>query len=142
MNMRQSELFFEEESCFESIVDFVKKNTDTISKQSMLPINETNRYPFGKLFIELRRIKGLISNRDIKVEIEFNPYRLQSKIFEGGRNTPVKFDQRFYVPIHNKFNILTFKVVRFSKEGILSANKRAEVIKTFSYGIPFLQVII
>lgn len=105
-----------------------------------MPVDETNRYPFGKLFLELKGIDGLCANRDIRVDIDFNPYQLKSKTFDGKRNTPVKFNQRFYIPIHNRFNILKIKVLRFTKEGILSANKKTSVVKEFEYGIPFLRV--
>ena len=103
-------------------------------------INASNRYPFGKLFLELKGIEGLFTQRDMQVEISFNPYTLKSKIFDCIRNTPVRFNQRFYIPIHNRFNILKINVIRFTKEGMFSANKRSAVVKSYEYAIPFLRV--
>ena len=133
-------LIFKEEEHFDSIVSFIADKSEELSKVTMATVNETNRYPFGKLFLELKGINGLYTNRDMRVDIEFNPYTLKSKTFDGKRNTTVKFNQRFYIPIHNRFNVLKIKLLRFTKEGILSTNKRSDVFKEFDYGLPFLQV--
>jgi len=138
-------MVIKEEDNFTNIVDFIKEeifqdSIEKVNKITMMEVNETNRYPFGKLFLEIRGIEDLYSNRDIRIDIDFNPYMLKSKVFDGKRYSTVRFDQRFYIPIHNRFNILVVKILRFSKEGILTANKRADVFKTFKFGIPFLRV--
>lgn len=135
-------MFFKEDENenFESIVEFLHVKADEISKVTMDPVNETNRYPFGKLFIELKGIDGLYTNRDLRVDFEINPYKLKSKIFDAKRNTHVKFNQKFYIPIHNRFNVMTIKISRFTKEGILSSTKRSDVFKFIHFALPFLNV--
>lgn len=133
-------LIFQEKTMFENIVGFLKEKSQEANKVSMMDINCTNRYPFGKLFLEIKGIEDLYPQRDLMIEVEFNPYLLKTKTFDSMRNTPAKFNQRFYLPIHNRFNILKIRVIRFSKEGIFSASKKTAVVKSYEYAIPFLRV--
>jgi len=135
-------IIFNEEESFDNITGFLKDKSQEVNKTSMMDINCSNRYPFGKLFLEIRDIEELYTQRDLQIDIEFSPYKLKSKIFECMRNTPVKFNQRFYIPIHNRFNILKVKVIRFTKEGIFSTNKKSAVVKSYEYAIYFLRVSI
>mmetsp|Transcript_30640 Transcript_30640/g.30136 ORF Transcript_30640/g.30136 Transcript_30640/m.30136 type:complete len:318 (+) Transcript_30640:895-1848(+) len=118
---------------------FLREKAQEVNRVTMMNINCTNRYPFGKLFIEVKGIEDLYTQRDLEVEIEFNPYILKTKTYDCLRNTPVKFNQKFYVPIHNRFNILKIKLIRLSKEGIFSANKKPAQVTSYEYAIPFLR---
>lgn len=133
-------VIFQEEQVFDNIVGFLKEKSEQVNKVSMMNINCTNRYPFGKLFLEVKGIDGLMAQRDMEIEFEFNPYLLKTKTFDCMRNTPVKFGQRFYLPIHNRFNILKVRVLRFSKEGIFSASKKTALVTSYEYATPFLRV--
>lgn len=106
-------IIFKEEDKFDSIVDFIDSKSQELSKISMSVVSESNRYSFGKMMIELRGIKGLVTQRDINVDVEFNPYKIKSKTIVGGKNTDVNFDQRIYIPIHNRFNLITVSGLKY-----------------------------
>ena len=137
-------IIIKEKDNFDSVVDYLACKTQEIGKTTMDPINQTNRNPFGKVLIKLRDIKKLVTQRDLVVDIQFQPYKIRSKtIIESksidDRQKTVNFDQSIYIPIHNRFNLIKIIIKRFSKEGLLLANKREAVVKTHIIPLPLIR---
>lgn len=73
-------VILEEDKYYERIIDYLDElGWKTVGK-SLAEVNESNRYCFGKVLIELRDIVDVVVAKKIGVWIQLDPFHLVSNI--------------------------------------------------------------
>ena len=74
------------------------------SKETMEPINETNRYSFGKIRIRIKSLDVCPNIGKLFVRIRLGPFFQETRRVKGPLKNKYKFNQDFFFPITNKFD--------------------------------------
>ena len=78
----------------------------------MEEVDMSNRYSFGKIFLRINGLEDYVNFGQVFIRIKLNPYILESrKIKYADIYKRYMIYQDFYIPIHNRYEILTIQIV-------------------------------
>ena len=119
----------------------LKKVVREIEKnQTRLPgkgeVNNSNKNVTGKLVLEIKKIPKFYFHGDVYIQITVAPYTLSSlRII---KSCHYEYNQLFFIPIHNKFEIIKIEIINVVSEGWFTDSKKRDVIASFEIPIPDL----
>ena len=76
--------------------------------ENMEKIDQTNRYPWGKIMVEINSLKNFPFYNNLFFRISSSPYILQTKKILDHQ---FDFQQKFIFPIHNSFQTLKIELI-------------------------------
>mmetsp|Transcript_18155 Transcript_18155/g.13202 ORF Transcript_18155/g.13202 Transcript_18155/m.13202 type:complete len:257 (+) Transcript_18155:42-812(+) len=101
----------------------------------MIPIDQSNRYPFGKLLVEVHCLKNFPFYSNLFVKLTCNPWVLGTRRIP---TTELDFNQRFFFPVHNHFATLKVELINSTYDGWFRDHKKETVITSFEIRLPDL----
>ncbi|CDW85589.1 UNKNOWN [Stylonychia lemnae] len=116
---------------FLPLLDVIEQNLNKNAANipdNMVPIDQTNKNPFGKIMMEIQSIKHFPYYHNIFVRVTCNPFVLHSrKILDN----QLEFQQRYYIPVHNHFNTLKIEIINILNDGWFREHVKEQVIATY-----------
>lgn len=109
------------------------------TKESMIEINETNRYAFGKVYVKIKQLVNMPNIGNLLIKVKVNPFQLVSRKVKIDQYRNYNFNQDFYIPIHNKFETITVKIFTVETDKWYKKTLKEQLIKKFKIPLPFLK---
>lgn len=100
------------------LLTIIEVNSNAVKSQSKLiaPIDETNAYIYGKLFLEIGQIIIPNFEGNIFANISLPPYNFKTKSLINSKTFSIR--QMFCIPIHNRFEIMKIEIFSKSHQGL------------------------
>jgi hypothetical protein len=99
----------------------------------MEKIDHTNRYPWGKIMVDIYSITNFPFYNNLFIRISCIPYILQTKKIIDNR---LDFNQRFFFPVHNHFNTLKIELINILNDGWFREHMKESVVASFEIRLP------
>lgn len=109
--------------------------------ENMMEFNETIRYPMGILYLHINKIIDFEVPDNTFVRIKLEPYKIETRHLNKSKFKE-DFHQRFYIPIHNHFNVLTLELMFIENEGWFREKHKDITISTISIPLPKLNSLL
>ena len=101
----------------------------------MNSVDQYNRNPIGKIFVEVRGIKHLPFYNNIFIRLTCDPYVVETaKILKPNLN----FDSKFYIPLHNYFSKLKIEIFNLHSDGWFTMHTKDQLIESYEIKIPYI----
>lgn len=101
--------------------------------KEIISIDQTNKNPSGKILVELESLKHFPYQHNLFIRLQCNPFVFISrKILDAN----LDFQQRFYIPVHNPFNMLKVELINMMNDGWFKDHVKENLIASFEIRLP------
>jgi hypothetical protein len=97
-------------------------------------INRTNLNILGSIYVELLTFYAPFLERSIKFKINLDPYKIYSKTITSTQKFSI--NQRFKIPLHNRFNILNISLFKVEEKSLYVKNEEKQKLSEYSITLP------
>jgi hypothetical protein len=99
----------------------------------MLPMDQTNRYSWGKVVVHISKITNFAFTNNIFIKISLGAWQVQSKRII---NDKLDWNQTFYIPTPSHFATLRVEVINLQSDGWFKEHFKENVIATYDIRLP------
>lgn len=105
----------------------------TMNPVEMLPMDQTNRYPWGKIMININKITNFPFQGTVFVRISLPPWQICTRRIMDNR---FDINQVFFIPVASNFFTLKFEIINLSSDGWLREHFTEHVIASYDIRLP------
>lgn len=99
----------------------------------MLKMDQTNRYPWGKILIHVNKVSNFLYMNNIFVKISLGPWVLSSRKII---NEKLEFNQTFYIPTPASFVTLKIELINLQADGWFKEHFKEIILACYEIRLP------
>jgi hypothetical protein len=100
-------------------LEYSKDNVTNVA-----PPNQTNRYSFGKLQIKIHGLYNVANIGKLFFRLKMGPFILETRKIKMPDKDKYKAGQDFYIPITNRFDVLSLEIVSYVTTGLFQGQHK------------------
>ena len=118
------------------LLDKIQKKIEELAKidpVDMLLMDQTNRYPLGKIIVHVHMITNFNYMNNIFVKLTLGPWQLSTRRIMMEK---LDFNQTFYIPAPNNFSTLKIEVLNLQSDGWFKEHFKENLIASYEIRLP------